>query len=338
MLICAMAIASGVARHASARGCRSINLRRGKPVFTLSRKIDKSKKEALRLQKLLAAQAKPKATEAGEVNALVIGIGPGICTVDVDGLVRHVRCEIPVVPGDEVSVMNDGVSGIAPRRTILTRTDPMNERKERVIVANVDRMVIVAAVTNPPLRTGLIDRYMIAAARGGIQPILCVNKLDLSEDTTAVESYEIPIIRCSTKTGEGIDELRDLLAGSMAALVGHSGVGKSSLLNALTGEDQARVGALNEDTGKGTHTTTASRLYHLKNGARIIDTPGIREFGLGPVSVEELKAAFPEFIGSGCRFKDCTHKEEPDCAIRSAGGPRYEAWLRLLELADHPAT
>ena len=104
------------------------------------------------------------------------------------------------------------------------------------------------------------------------------------------------------------------------------------LLIALTEEDQARVGSLSEDTGKGRHTTTASRLYHLKNGARIIDTPGIREFGLGSVSLEELKAAFPEFSGERCRFNDCTHKEEPDCAIREAGGPRYEAWLRLLKL------
>jgi ribosome biogenesis GTPase / thiamine phosphate phosphatase len=296
------------------------------------REGDKARKDAVRRQKVLAAQAKPTATEAGEVNALVIGVGPGLCSVDIEGLIRHVRCEIPVVPGDQVSVMNGSVSGIAPRRTILTRTDPVNERRERVIVANVDRMVIVAAITNPPLRTGLIDRYMIAAARGGIQPILCINKIDISADMSAVAGYEIPIVRCSTKTGEGIDELRDRLAGSVAVLTGHSGVGKSSLLNSLTDENQARVGILSEETGKGRHTTTASRLYHLKNGARIIDTPGIREFGLGPVSLEELKAAFPEFSGERCRFKDCTHKEEPDCAIREAGGARYEAWLRLLKL------
>lgn len=296
------------------------------------REGDKARKAAVRRQKLLAAQAKPTATEAGEVNALVIGIGPGLCSVDIEGSIRHVRCDIPVVPGDEVSVLNDSVSGIAPRRTILTRTDPVNERRERVIVANVDCMVIVAAITTPPLRTGLIDRYMIAAARGGIQPILCINKIDIYADMSAVAGYEIPIVCCSTKTGQGIDELRDRLAGSIAVLTGHSGVGKSSLLNALTDENQARVGLLNEETGKGRHTTTASRLYRLKNGARIIDTPGIREFGLGPVSLEELKAAFPEFSGARCRFIDCTHKEEPDCAIREAGGPRYEAWLRLLKL------
>jgi ribosome biogenesis GTPase len=193
-------------------------------------------------------------------------------------------------------------------------------------------MVIVAAITDPPLRTGLIDRYMIAAARGGIEPILCINKLDISADTSAVAGYKIPIVRCSVKTGQGIDELRDWLAHSLAVLTGHSGVGKSSLLNSLTEKDQARVGLLNEETGKGRHTTTASRLYRLRNGARIIDTPGIREFGLGPVTLNELKAAFPEFGGERCHFNDCTHTDEPGCAIRETGGPRYQAWLRLREL------
>jgi ribosome biogenesis GTPase len=296
------------------------------------REGDKSRRVSQRRERLLAAQAKPTATEPGEVNALVIGIGPGLCSVEIEGSIHHVRCQIPVVPGDEVSVLNASVCGIRPRRTILTRADPVNERCDRVIVANVDHMVIVAAITNPPLRTGLIDRYMIAAARGGIQPILCINKVDLSTDTSLVGGYDIPIVCCSTKTGQGIAELRDRLAGSVAVLTGHSGVGKSSLLNALTEESHARVGDLSEDTGKGRHTTTASRLYLLKNGARIIDTPGIREFGLGPVTLAELKAAFPKFTAEGCRFKDCTHKMEPGCVIREAGGPRYEAWLRLLEL------
>src|SRR5438094_417300 len=132
---------------------------------------DKARKASARRGKVLAAQARPTATEGGEVSALVIGIGPGLCSVEIEGSIRHVRCQIPVVPGDEVLILNDAVCGIRPRRTVLTRTDPMNERRERVIVANVDHMVIVAAITNPPLRTGLIDRYIIAAARAGIQPI-----------------------------------------------------------------------------------------------------------------------------------------------------------------------
>jgi ribosome biogenesis GTPase len=283
-----------------------------------------------RLKNLLAARAKPQATEIGEADALVIGLGPGMCTVFVEGELRHVRCEIPVVPGDEVSIRYEKVSGIAPRRTTLARTDPGNEHRERIIAANIDLLVIVAAMADPPFRPGLIDRYMVAAARGGIKPILCVNKIDLCRDTTPADIFPIPMVRCSTATGEGIDELRDLLAGSVAVLAGNSGVGKSSLLNALASEDKARTGGLNEDTGKGRHTTTASRLYHLKNGARIIDTPGIKELGLGAVTADELRAAFPEFVGRGCRFDDCTHRDEPDCPVREGGGARYGAYLRLI--------
>jgi ribosome biogenesis GTPase len=283
-----------------------------------------------RLQKLLAAKAKPQATEIGETDALVIGLGPGMCSVLAeDQIIRHVRCEIPVVPGDEVSIRYEKVSGIAPRRSTLSRTDPGNEHRERLIAANIDLLIIVAAIADPPFSPGLIDRYLIAAARGGVKPILCVNKIDLCGDTSQADIFPIPIVRCSTTTGQGIDELRDLLAGSMAVLAGHSGVGKSSLLNALAGDDKAKTGVVNDETGKGRHTTTASRLYHLKNGARIIDTPGIRELGLGAISAAELRAAFPEFAGRGCRFQDCTHRDEPDCPIREAGGARYAAYLRL---------
>src|SRR5581483_1210250 len=166
-----------------------------------------------RLQKLLAAKSKPQIQNAEDPTALVIGIGQGICTVITDGEARHVRTDLPVAPGDEVSIRHEKVSGIAPRRTTLARTDPANSHRERIIAANIDLLVIVAAIADPPFRAGLVDRYLIAAARGGIQPILCVNKIDLGEDTSPAEVFRIPLVRCSTKTGQGIDELRDLLAG-----------------------------------------------------------------------------------------------------------------------------
>jgi ribosome biogenesis GTPase len=282
-----------------------------------------------RLQKLLAAISKPQNNEAMATDGLVIGIGPGLCLVSAAGETRQIRCEMPVAPGDEVSIRHEKVAGIAPRRTTLARTDPANPHRERVIAANIDLLVIVAAITDPPFRPGLVDRYLIAASRGGIQPVLCLNKIDLSADTSAADIYHVPLIRCSTRTGEGIGELRDLLAGSLAVLAGHSGVGKSSLLNALANEDHARTGEVCDDTGKGRHTTSSSRLYQLRNGARLIDTPGIREFGLGRITLSELHAAFPEFVAQGCRFHDCSHKEEPDCAVREAGGARYASYLRL---------
>jgi ribosome biogenesis GTPase len=196
------------------------------------------------------------------------------------------------------------------------------------IAANIDLLVIVATLVDPPFRPGLVDRYLIAAAREGIQPLLCLNKWDLGGDLSAAETFAIPKLRCSAITGEGVDDLRDLIAGNTAVLAGHSGVGKSSLLNALTGEECAQTGEV-AVTGKGRHTTTASKLHLLPNGGRIIDTPGVREFGLGEIAPEDLAAAFPEFDPSGCRFADCTHGNEPGCAMPHRSGARYDSWLRL---------
>jgi ribosome biogenesis GTPase / thiamine phosphate phosphatase len=297
-----------------------------------------------RLQKILAAKKakqKPPASklESGRA-ALVVGVGPGLAMIAIDGETRQVRCDLPVAPGDGVEIRHEKVTAIAPRRTTLARMDPANPYRERVIAANLDTLVIVAAIADPPLRPGLIDRYLVAAARGGVQPILCVNKLDLSGDTSVLALWRemgVPVVLCSTVSGAGVDELRDLLAGSLSVLAGHSGVGKSSLLNALADQRHARTGAVSDLTGKGRQTTTSSRLYELRNGARIIDTPGIREFDLGRVTLPELQAAFAEFEAYTCRFRDCTHRTEPECGVRAAfetgaiAKARYGSYLRLAE-------
>jgi ribosome biogenesis GTPase len=288
-----------------------------------------------RLKKLLAARAKTFIPAPTDPLALVIGVAARFCTVVINGQTRQIRYDIPVAPGDEVSIANEKVAGIVPRRSTLARTDPANPNRQRIVAANIDLLIIVAALVDPPFRPGLVDRYIIAATRGGIRPVLCVNKTDLSGDLSAAGIYQIPTVFCSTRTGEGIDDLRRLLMSKTAVLAGHSGVGKSSLLNALASEDRARTGYVNEETGKGRHTTTASRLYDLGPGkdgkpTRIIDTPGIREFGLGRITLQEIKAAFPEFAELGCRFRDCSHRDDQDCAVREAGGPRYASYLRLL--------
>jgi ribosome biogenesis GTPase / thiamine phosphate phosphatase len=291
-----------------------------------------------RLQKIVAAKSKPRKHEDVETPGLVIAVGPGICTVAIDGETRQCRCEFPVVPGDAVSIRHEKTGAIAPRRTALSRTDPANPNRERVIAANIEMLVIVAAIEDPPFRPGLIDRYLIAAARGGVQPILCINKIDLCADTAVANPWRemgVPVVLCSTRTGVGIDDLRDLLAGSLAVLAGHSGVGKSSLLNALADEMHARTGAVSEHTGKGRQTTTSARLYELRNGARIIDTPGIRELGLGRVTPAELRFAFTDFAAFECRFRDCTHRAEPDCGVQASvesgaiAKARYSSYLRI---------
>lgn len=284
-----------------------------------------------RLRKLLAAKAKPQTQPATDPNALVIGVGPGLCLVSDGGETRQVRCELAAAPGDRVFVAHEKVQAIGPRHTTLSRTDPGNAHRIRVIAANLDIAVIVASIADPPFRSGLVDRYMVAASVGGVRPVLCLNKCDLDATVPDAGAFGIPTVRCSTRTGRGIDELRDLLAGSLCVFVGHSGVGKSSLLNALAGEEEiARTGVVAEH-GRGRHTTTSSRLYELPNGARVIDTPGIREFGLGRLSAAEVQAGFPEFAGLPCRFRDCAHRDEPGCAVRERGGARYASYLRLLD-------
>jgi ribosome biogenesis GTPase len=296
-----------------------------------------------RLQKILTAKSKPnKLQEDTQTPGLVIAVGPGIATVAIDGEIRQCRCEVPVAPGDAVSIRHEKIAAVASRRTALSRTDSANPNRERVIAANIELLVVVAAIEDPPFRPGLIDRYLVAAARGGVQPILCVNKIDLCADTAIAghvtepwREMGVPVVLCSTRTGAGIGNVRDLLAGSLAVLAGHSGVGKSSLLNALADEPHARTGAVSEYSGKGRQTTTSARLYELRNGARIIDTPGIRELGLGRVTPDELRFAFADFAAFECRFRDCTHRAEPECGVRASvesgaiSKARYHSYLRI---------
>jgi len=293
-----------------------------------------------RTNAILAVKAKKKNRQNDDVraDALVIGVGPGVCLIADGGEPRLCPTEFSVAPGDHVAIRHEKVAAVGERRTTLCRTDPANPHRERVVAANIDVLAIVAAIVDPPFRSGLVDRYLIAAARGGIQPILCITKIDLADPARAADLYRgagVAVVCCSIADGRGIDELRGLLAGNLAVFAGHSGVGKSSLLNALASEEYARIGAVSESNGKGRHTTTSSRLYELKNGARIIDTPGIRAFGLGAVTAEEVSAAFPEFAGYMCRFRDCRHREEPGCGVITAveagriERQRYASYLRL---------
>jgi ribosome biogenesis GTPase len=285
---------------------------------------------------------------------VVIGISSARCRLFLDG--REVDCLVPseiarrqrsaLAVGDRV--VAEPIEGalwrlieILPRRTVLSRPDPLNPRLERLIAANIDLAVNVVSVKAPPLRPRLIDRFLIAIQRGGAQPAICVNKIDLSEnrDLQDLHPYRelgVPIVLCSTRTGEGIDQLRGLIEGKMSALVGHSGVGKSSILNAL----DARLNLATADVkkrGTGRHTTSASTLIDLGNDTYVIDTPGIREFGLWDITPQSLRQSFPEFeeAAEWCRFNDCTHLHEPDCEVKRRVGrgeinpARYDAYVRL---------
>ena len=273
---------------------------------------------------------------------VVVWTGRRICRVVSEGEERAVhvtgdvaaeqRTELAV--GDEVrfSVHGDAavLGRVCPRRTALSRLDPHDSRLERVIVANVDVVLVVLTLRDPPLRLGLLDRALVAVERGGAAPLLCVNKVDLldaGEDEATLEAALAPYralgigaVRVSAVTGQGLDGLRAAIAGRTVALLGGSGVGKSSLLNALAPDVAARTGAVSGHHGKGRHTTTGSTLYELGSGTRIIDTPGLRAFSLGRMEMAELRWGFPDLgaLASGCRYDDCAHLTEPECAVQRA--------------------
>ncbi len=259
----------------------------------------------------------------------------------IAGRLRRAR---PVV-GDRVRVRelpdrSVRVEEVLPRRGILLRGAFRNE--EKIVAANVDVLVIVAAVADPPLRTGLIDRYLVAAWRGEIAAMIALTKLDLPYDAAEVARVHAiygglghRVIGLSLRTGEGLDELRGALTDRVAVLAGHSGVGKTSLTNALTGRSDA-TGALNPVSDRGRHTTTGALYMDLPGGGALIDTAGIRSFGIAGVSAEDLQKAFPEIAAAGeaCAWEGCLHHEGDDgCAVEGAPGvspERLASYRKLL--------
>jgi ribosome biogenesis GTPase / thiamine phosphate phosphatase len=266
----------------------------------------------------------------------------------------------PVAVGDVVRFVDtqDGrglITEVLPRRNRLARPDPYPgmHKFEQVVVANLDYLVPVFAAANPTPKWGLLDRYLSAAESLELQALVVITKLDLAQDSsgrteadllTSVDIYRrigYPVLLTSSITAEGLDELRDRLKGKISAFVGKSGVGKTALLNALEPGLGLRVGEVGSgQVGKGRHTTTAAEMVSTNFSASIVDTPGMREFGLWNMGLDDLVHSFPEmrpFVGM-CKFGlDCSHDQEPGCTIRKAvmSGRieplRYQSYLRLKE-------
>ena len=292
------------------------------------------------------------AADAGGRRGTVESAAHGACRVRSGEEELGALTRLPVVVGDEVVVAERSgvftVREVLPRRTRLSRPDPHRPEREQVMAANVDLGVIVVALGSPPLRPGLVDRFLVALEAGGVEPLVCVNKLDLvtarqrATALAALAPYRelgVGAVFCSAASGEGIAELEAALAGRVGVLVGQSGVGKTSLLNALDPRLDLRTRAPRSGDGKGRHTTTAAGLYALPGGGRLIDTPGLRQFGLWEIAPRELGALFPEIaaLAGGCRFRDCRHATEPACAVKEAAAAgalpaaRYASYRRILD-------
>jgi ribosome biogenesis GTPase len=269
--------------------------------------------------------------------------------------VRELDHADPLAIGDRVRFLDAGqnrglINEILPRRSRLSRPLPVPGQRvfEQVIVANADQVLPVFAAASPTPKWGLLDRYLVTAEAAGLPSHIIITKMDLAHQNDSLEQdlemyrrIGYPIHRVSSETGEGIAELRQILSGRMSVLIGKSGVGKTSLLNALQPGLGLRVKTVSAgDLGKGRHTTTHLQMFELDFGGRLVDTPGMREFGLWNIAPDDLASLFPELaplIGQ-CKFGlSCAHDREPGCAIRKAvmeervSPHRYQSYQRLRE-------
>ncbi|MBK9578929.1 MAG: ribosome small subunit-dependent GTPase A [Fibrobacterota bacterium] len=291
-------------------------------------------------------------------SGIVVGVSRRTCEVEpLDHPDTTVECsysprlrltqESLLAVGDKVEIHALPGSGwlltsIQPRRTRISRPGPdARDHLDIVVAANLDVLVIVASCDRPAFHPRLVDRFLVTAQLGGVEPMIFLNKSDLAPlpDLDTYRRMGIPVVAGSANTGEGLPELQERIGTRWAAFAGSSGVGKSSLVRAMIPDAAVEIGEVRRKDGRGRHTTTRSGVFRLPGGGRIIDTPGIRELALHRLSSIELQLYFSDFDAyfGKCRFNDCLHREEPGCAVASAvergeiHADRWSSYLRILE-------
>jgi ribosome biogenesis GTPase len=289
------------------------------------------------------ATAKDVSADSSNQYGIVIEVSSSLCRVELDGhiLICGVRGSLSaedtgytnvIAVGDNVVISQNGadrgiVEAVLPRQSILARPDVFHNHLQQVIVANAEQLLVVASWRDPKLWPELIDRYLIAAERHGLSPIICVNKVDLAQDIGLCRKALHPyldlgyqVLFTSALTGKGTSKLKDVLKGCTTVLAGMSGVGKSSLLNAVQEGLHLRTAEVSDWSHTGRHTTSQINLLKLEIGGYVVDTPGIREFGLSNLRRGELIRFYPEIaaVEGRCRFSDCSHTHEPGCEVKAA--------------------
>lgn len=269
---------------------------------------------------------------------------------------KGIKSTNPIAVGDivdyELEETSDAVTGtihkIHERKNYIVRKSVNLSKQIHIIASNIDQVFLLITIDNPPTTTSFIDRFLVTAEAYGIEAVLIFNKIDtLNEQTLDDQLYLQHIyteigykcLRISSTENKGVDKLKEMMVGKVSMFSGHSGVGKSTLVNAMEPSLHLKTSIISEQSKQGQHTTTFAEMYDLSFDARIIDTPGIKGFGIVDMEPSEISGYFPEFfkLKDQCKFNNCLHKEEPHCAIKAAlekdeiAWSRYNSYLKILE-------
>ena len=281
------------------------------------------------------------------------------CRIKGKFRMKGIKSTNPIAVGDIVDydldensdVVTGTITNIHDRKNYIVRKSVNLSHQMHIIASNLDYVFLLITINNPPTTTNFIDRFLVTAEAYGIETILVFNKIDTYDEAMLDEQLFMQYIyqqigykclRVSSTEGKGIEELKKIMIGKVTMFSGHSGVGKSTLVNAMEPSLHLKTKTISEQSKQGQHTTTFAEMYDLSFGAQIIDTPGIKGFGIVDMEKEEISGYFPEFfkLKDQCKFNNCLHKDEPKCAVKDAlekdeiSYSRYNSYLKILEGDD----